>query len=246
MRKVLTLMLILSVLLIGCALLSSRTPSALEPLAPLTPTPSASEPDAPSQTGPLEAEGEVMEPGAETDVEWEEQAVLEEEWQTQVRRHYLEAWAYLYQETPPDPARVEYYFQDVSWPGDDLFLHQRTVVESMRIVVTNLAGVEWKDIHEVSRRKVTVGPLSSAEEEELVEVVDYVLESVIHLTNVNTGEVIEGDVPVSSHVNRALLVYDEGDGRWKIGGFRQIILPKDPEEAEQKYQEMLEETERWQ
>jgi len=232
--------------LTGCELL----PPQQKPLEPLVPgsVPASTEPAVSVPAGPVpgeEGEGEsVLSAGSagEKGPEAGEAPAMIEGWQAEVQQHYLEAWAYLFQEVTADPARVEVYFQDVTWPGDDRW-HQRNVVEGMRIAVTNLAGVEWKDVREVARREITVGPLHP--DGRRVKVVDYVPESLIHLTNGQTGEV-KGDMTVPPHVNYALLVYDEGDRRWKIGGFQQMVLPQDPEEAEEEYRAILEEAHSWQ
>ena len=166
-----------------------------------------------------------------------------EPWQEEIVQDYLEAWTYFFQEVRPDPARVPYYFQDVSWQGEEM-PHENHIVQGMEKYLTSLDDWGWKGVHEVPEREVRTGSPHPSDAH-LIEVVDYVPQgTVIHKIDLTSGETIE-DTILIPHANLAIMVYDDQAGRWKIGGLEHIDLPADPEEAAEKHRMLLEEAKSW-
>jgi len=141
----------------------------------------------------------------------------------QVKRHYLEAFHWLY-ESPQeaDPSETARYFKDTSW-GKGSTTYRTNIVAGTRQGVSQMQEMEAVPILSLGDRHLQV--MNFSPDGRRVYLVDRQVEGgVSRWVERGSGEVVrEMAVPPEVLVN--LMVYDGTDGRWKIGAVETIPLP---------------------
>ena len=199
--------------------------------------------DLPSRTGGLscsqQAQGTDPSPAPSADLP------RLEAWQEEVREDYLASWMWLYRGLQPDPSQAEYYFQDVSWQGENI-THSCSVVRGLTKGLRKQREMGVALFSTVSQREVWVGPLClSGEELKLVKVVDFCPQGrMVHKIDPQTRETIE-EIQLPPYAEVVLMSYDDEDSRWKMGCLKRFELPADPEQRAGAYERILEGARNW-
>ena len=169
-----------------------------------------------------------------------------EAWQQEeVREDYLEAWAWLYRGLQPDPSQAEYYFQDVSWQGENI-THTCSIVQGVTEGLRKQQAMGVELFSQVPQRQMWVGDLCpSGEELKLVKVVDFCPQGrMVHKIDPQTRETIE-EIQLPPYAEVVLMSYDDEDSRWKMGCLKRFELPADPEQRAGAYEEIMEGARNW-
>ena len=139
-----------------------------------------------------------------------------------VKRHYLEAFAWLHSSSHRDPSLVEHYYQDIPTSGG----------ESTNIVGVVRRLIELRQREMEERKAVTVwsprerylGIMNSSPDGRRVYLVDVWGEGAkVSWRDTVSGAIIsEHDLPPQKKI--AAMIFDSSDGRWKVGRVTEFPL----------------------